>query len=266
MSLMEEKYYTQLTINEGTNKAKIEKNLFKFIQGFEIVCLDKGKQISLKSRDCEVGLVILRGKCSINIDGKSYENLGSREDVFDGRPAAVYIPIAKEFTILSHSVEIALCYAKCKEKADFAIIKPDEVKVMQVGKDNWQRQVTTIIIPDSHSVNLIVGETISPPGNWSGTPAHKHEIDNPPIESFHEELYYFKCDKENGFGIERFYSPQRDINELIYLRHNSVTFIPWGYHQIVAGPGYTLYYLFFLSGKRKKLIGFSDPEHKWLIK
>lgn len=263
---MKEDYYKQLIIKDGINKTEIKRGLFKIIQGFEIIRLNNGQQINAKSNDCEVGLVILRGKCSIKIDGKTYENLGSREDVFMGKPTAAYIPIEKEFEILSHGVEIALCYAKCQEKADFTIIAPDEVNVMQVGNDNWQRQVSIIINPDSHSVNLIVGETINPPGNWSGTPAHKHEVDNPPKESFHEELYYFKCNRKNGFGIERFYSPERNLNKLIYLKENTVTFMPWGYHQIVAGPGYTLYYLFFLSGTGKKLIGFCDPDHKWIAK
>lgn len=261
---MNEDYFTQLLIKKGINKTEIKKDLFKFIQGFEIVLLDNNERMALKSGNCEVGVVILRGKCSINIDGKTHENLGSRENIFKEKPTAVYVPIEKEFEIVSHGAEIVLCYAKCEEEADFAIIGPDKVKIMQVGKDNWQRQVTLIIRPDSQSVNLIIGETINPPGNWSGTPAHKHEIDNPPEESLHEELYYFRCDKKNGFGVERFYSPERGINELIYLKENTVTFMPWGYHQIVAGPGYTLYYLFFLSGKGKELIGCCDPDHKWL--
>lgn len=261
---MNKDYFTQLLIKKGINKTEIRKGLFRFIQGFEIVLLDNNERITLKSGNCEVGVVILKGRCNINIDGKTHENLGSREKIFKERPTAIYVPIEKEFEIVSHGVEIALCYAKCEEEADFSIIGPDKVKVMQVGKDNWQRQVSLIIRPDSQSVNLIVGETINPPGNWSGTPAHKHEIDNPPAESLHEELYYFRCDKKNGFGVERFYSPERGINELIYLKENAVTFMPWGYHQIVAGPGYTLYYLFFLSGKGKELIGCCDPDQKWL--
>lgn len=261
---MKEHYYTQLPVKKGVNKTRIRKGLFKFIQSFEIVLLNNGERIALKSGNCEVGLVILKGKCSIHIDGKIYENLGLRGNVFTGRPTAAYIPIEKKLEILSHGVEIALCYAKCQKKGDFAIISPEMVKVIQVGKDNWQRQVSLVITPDLHSDKLIVGETINPPGNWSGTPAHKHEIDNPPTESLHEELYYFKCDRNNGFGIERFYSPERNINELIYIKENTVTFMPWGYHQIVAGPGYALYYLFFLSGKGKELIGFCDPDHKWL--
>lgn len=258
------KYSTQLIIKEGINKTNIEDGLFEFIQGFEVALLKKGERITLKSGNCEVGLVILKGNCSIKIDGKTYENLGLRENLFVDKPTAAYIPIETEFEVLSNGVEIALCYAKCNEKADFDLIRPDTVEVITKGKDNWKRLAHMLIMPEKQSVNLIVGEAINPPGNWSGTPAHKHEIDNPPIESLHEEIYYFRCDRENGFGIERIYSSERGVNELVYLEDNTVTFVPWGYHQVVAGPGYTLYYLFFLSGKGKTLNGFSDPHHKWL--
>jgi 5-deoxy-glucuronate isomerase len=144
------------------------------------------------------------------------------------------------------------------------IIRPEQVKVMQVGRDNWSREVRIIIGPESPSVNMIVGETLNPPGNWSGTPPHKHEGNEARNESLHEELYYFSTDKPQGWGIERLYSPERGVNELIYLKNNIVTFMPWGYHQIVSAPGYTLYYLFFLAGNGKGLSGYEDPDHNWI--
>jgi len=258
------KYSTQLSTKEGINKTEIEESLFEYIQGFEIALLKKGERVALKSGDCEVGLVILKGNCSLKVNGKTYENLGIREDLFTDMPTAAYIPIKTEFEILSNGAEIALCYAKCQEKADFNLIRPESVERITKGKDNWQRQAHMLIMPGEQSVNLIVGEAINPPGNWSGTPAHKHEVDNPPMESSHEELYYFRCDKEGGFGIERLYSSERGVNELIYLKDSTITFVPWGYHQVVAGPGFILYYLFFLSGKGKSLSGYSDPHQKWL--
>lgn len=259
------KYSTQLDVKDGLNKAGIKDGNFKYIKGFEVLSLKSCATASLKTGDCETGLVILNGSCDIDIDGKSYKDIGSRDSVFAGSPTGVYIPIGKKYTITSRGgAEIAICSSVCDKTSEFAIIKPSDIKEMEVGKDNWKRHVRIIIGPSSPSVNLIVGETLNPPGNWSGTPAHKHEKVNPPAESLHEELYYFKVDKPQGFGIERLYSPEKNMNELIYLKDNTVTFMPWGYHQIVAAPGYTLYYLFFLSGEGKSLAGFADPDHKWL--
>ena len=111
-----------------------------------------------------------------------------------------------------------------------------------------------------------MGETVNPPGNWSGTPPHKHEVNDLPEESLHEELYYFKTDKPQGWGIQRTYSPSRGLNKLINLENNTITVMPYGYHQIVAGPGYTLYYLFFLAGKGNDLCPYEDPQHNWIAK
>lgn len=259
------KYYTTIEDRPGISNLDFsDGSIFKYIQSFALLSLENKKEQQLNSANKELGILILDGSCDISIDAKVYENLGVRKNVFNGLPTAFYIPINKTFKIISHGVRMAICSGVCDKKTEFAIIRPESIKIMQVGKDNWQREVRIIIGPNSPSVNLILGETINPPGNWSGTPAHKHEKTNLPAESLHEELYYFKTDKPQGFGVERIYSDDKGLNELIYLKENTVTFMPHGYHQIVAGPGYTLYYLFFLSGVGKELAGCADAEHKWL--
>lgn len=259
------KHVRQLCIKNGNNKVTIPEGMFRYIQGFRILALPKGKKIEIRRGNFETGIVIFSGICDIMVEGKTYAGIGCRHSVFAGPPTSVYVPFGTSCTIISQEVEIGVCFSKCEKKTEFAIIKPEAVKVMQVGRDNWQREVRIAIGQDSPSVNMIVGETINPAGNWSGTPPHKHEKTDLPRESFHEELYYFKTEKPQGFGIEKFYSPQRGVDELLPLKNNSVTFMPWGYHQIVAGPGYNLYYLFFLAGEGKQLIGFVDSEHKWIL-
>jgi len=259
-------YFSNLELKSGFNDAAVPGSMFNYISGFSVLSLGKGKEVRLKDDDNEIGLNIFSGSCDILTGGKSYRNLGARPDVFQGLPTGVYIPKGTEVIIKGSGVEMGVCRSKCEKETTFAVISPSEVKVAQVGKGNWAREVHTVIGMDSPSVNLILGETLNPPGNWSGTPSHKHEKDNLPQESLHEELYYFKTERPGGFGIERLYSPERKINELLLLKNNTVTFMPWGYHQIVAGPGYLLYYLFFLSGAGKELKGFVDPDHAWLIK
>lgn len=257
--------YTTLDVDAGKTTLDFSKaEVFRFIKSFSLLSLKNNQEQQIVSGDKELGVLVLSGSCDISVDGKIYRGLGARESVFSGLPAAFYVPINKTVKLISHSVCLAICACACEKETEFALIRPENVKVMQVGKLNWQREVRMIISKDSPSVNLILGETLNPPGNWSGTPAHRHEKANPPAESLHEELYYFKTDKPQGFGIERIYSPERNINELIYLKENTVTYMPWGYHQIVAGPGYALYYLFFLAGGGKELAGIPDSEHTWI--
>lgn len=258
------KFWTELRIERGMHRADLAAGNFKFIKDFGLLNVQGNRKYTFDASPHETGLLIMAGSCEIEIEGKVEKGLGSRDNVFSGKPTAVYVPIDTEFTIKSHKALIGICRGECFEKTEPAIIRSEEIKVMNVGTNNWSREVRTVIGPESPSVNMIVGETINPPGNWSGTPPHKHEGDELHGESLHEELYYFKADKLQGWGIQRLYSPERNINELMYLRDNIVTFIPWGYHQIVAGPGYSLYYLFFLAGKGKELSGYEDPNHNWI--
>ncbi len=213
-----------------------------------------------------MGLIIFSGTCELIIEGQLYKNLGNRQNVFSGLPTGIYIPRDTKYEIISHGVQVGVCFSKCNKKTKPAVISAEDVKVMRAGKGNWQREVRMIIGPGSSSVNMILGETLNPPGNWSGVPPARHERNNLPQESLHEELYYFKTDKPQGWGVERVYSNERNLNELIYLHDNIVTFMPWGYHQIVAAPGYILYYLFFLAGEGNALAQFEDPDHNWIKK
>ncbi len=249
--------------NQGVNDVTVYPD-FKYIKGFSLLNFQNSDEYYFESKNDEIGLLILEGVCDITINDKKHRDLGKRENVFSGIPTGVYIPIDSECSIKGNNVTVAICRSKCSTKTEPAVIHPDSVKKINAGKDNWNRDVRIIIGPDSPSVNMILGETLNPPGNWSGIPPAKHEKSNLPDESLHEELYYFKTDKPQGWGIEHLYSPERNVNELIYLQDNTVTFMPWGYHQIVAAPGYTLYYLFFLAGEGNKLAQFEDPEHNWI--
>lgn len=262
-----ERFYNREEIKKGYNKIVGRGERFKFIDEFGILRLGDGDSFSETSPECETALIILKGSCSVTAGNITFEDIHGRETIFSGLTNSVYIPPGINYSVTGRGVEIGVCKALCRPyDGEAELITPDRVKVMQVGSDNWSREVRIMIGPNTAGKNMIVGETVNPPGNWSGTPPHKHEKDSLPEESLHEELYYFRTDKPQGWGIERFYSPERNINDLIYLQDNIVTYMPWGYHQIVAGPGYTLYYLFFLAGKGNTLTGYEDPDHNWIKK
>ncbi|GAG19501.1 unnamed protein product, partial [marine sediment metagenome] len=250
------RFSLQIQKEYGLEQSLVPENMFNYIQNFWILKLHDHEEANLDTNYSEVGVLILSGKCIIEARDFGYPIasssvlpcVGSRKNVFEGLPTAIYMPTKEKFKIIAQGeVELAICAGACEEKTQPALIQPKDIKVISVGRGNWKREVRLIIGENSPSVNLIIGECLNPSGNWSGTPPHKHENDNLPYESLHEELYYFKTKTPNGFGIQRLYSPERNIDKLILLKNNTITFIPWGYHQIVAGPGYPLYYLFFLS-------------------
>lgn len=254
------------TISPRSGYTPVAGNLFglKFIHEFGIINLPAGGSFQIAANGNETGLVVLYGSCEIEIDGASSTVLGSRDTVFSGLPQAAYLPPGSRCTITGGPVEIGVCTTPSDSSGAPRIIREEDVKVMQVGKDNWSREVRLIIPPGGFSQNLVMGETLNPPGNWSGTPPHRHETAREGLESVHEELYYFRVDKEQGWGVQRTYCPDRGVNELTYLRDHTVTFMPWGYHQVTAAPGYWLYYIFCVAGKGNQLTGNEDPLHNWI--
>ena len=137
-----------------------------------------------------------------------------------------------------------------------------------VGKDNWQRDVYTSIGPNVDADRLLIGETYNPPGNWSSAPPHKHDVACPPDEGCMEEVYFFMVDPGQGFGIQRVYSGEdspAQVDDAYVVQNGDTVAIPYGYHPVVAGPGYKLYYLWILSGEERAYGAWrDDPTHAWL--
>ena len=62
-------------------------------------------------------------------------------------------------------------------------------------------------------------------------------------------MYYFRCDRPDGFGLQGLYSATGEA-EAVFVKHGTVVGIPGGYHPVCAAPGTHLYYLWALAGVR----------------
>jgi 5-deoxy-glucuronate isomerase len=110
---------------------------------------------------------------------------------------------------------------------------------------------------------LIACEVLTPSGNWSSYPPHKHDEDRPGVETPLEEIYYFEV-AGDGMAYQRVYGP--DIDVLAEVRSGDAVLIPHGWHgPSMATPGYDLYYLNVMAGpaERSWLIC-DDPAHAWI--
>lgn len=214
----------------------------------------------------EAAFVILGGRGDITIEGSqsvSWSDVGGRPDIFSGPGATVYVSPQSQVRVKAISdMEIAIAKSPSDENLPPALIEPDDVKIVTSGALNWQRQVRLLIPPGSPiSHRMIVGETLNPPGNWSGVPPHKHDM-NSDIENFLEEFYWFKSNPHDGFGLQLMYANGDGQGHLI--GHDSVTVMLNGYHPTVAAPGVTLCYLWVLAGESKAYDITIDPRFDWV--
>ena len=237
--------------------------------------LSKERVYKASSGNREECFSILSGSCSVEISGSSfksvqYRNIGTRDNVFSGKPTMVYIPREAEYKIVAESdmLHLGIFKAASRKATKPILIEPKDCKVTIPGANNWKREVCFALGETVNVDRLIVGETYSPAGNWSSYPPHKHDTFNPPKEAPYEEIYFFLVKPLQGFGIQRVYTSEgskNPLNEVYVVEDGDTVVIPRGYHPVVAGAGYRIYYLWALAGGSRQYAAWSDaPKHAWI--
>jgi 5-deoxy-glucuronate isomerase len=227
--------------------------------------LNPGEIYSATTRGEEAAFVILGGRCLADW-GRGFQSIGKRSNVFDGLPYCLYLPTGNAVTFKAETVcEIAQCRVPSDKKLEPMLITPKDVAVGLRGGGNASRQIVDIIRPDSPADKLVVIEVYTPGGNWSSYPPHKHDVHTPPSEVDLDEIYYYRIDRpKEGFALQRLYSPDKTRDVTVRAVDGDAVLVRSGFHPVVAGPGYNVYYLNFLAGSSRTLAVTEDPEHVWL--
>jgi 5-deoxy-glucuronate isomerase len=219
--------------------------------------------------------VLLGGDFSAETSAGTWKTTNGRKDVFSGLPHALYLPQHTRFDITPAGsfLDIACGWCIAEQLFPAHYITPSDVADMGIeyrGGDNASRQINRILPPGSPVNRLVCVEVYTPSGNWSSFPAHKHDtrkihpVSGALMEASLEEIYFYKMDKPQGFAIQKVYTDDRSLDELAEAHHNDVVLVPEGYHPVVAGHGYNVYYLNFLAGSDQSLANTDDPDHKWI--
>jgi 5-deoxy-glucuronate isomerase len=235
---------------------------------FGIINLKKGEEYSAKADTNEVVLIVLGGKCAVTGDGFEFKSVGERKDVFSGKPHTVYIPCGRNYKITGKTdVEIAWVSSPSDLKTDPYVIAPEQVKETHIGKDNYQRDAYLMLTDAFPAKHLFIGEAFVPSGNHASYPPHRHDFDNLPVEVDMEEVYFFRFNPAQGYGIQKIYTDDRKIDFTCTVKQNDTTLMPQGYHPVINAPGYTMYYLWIMAGmNHRKFLSVIDPDHKWMVK
>ncbi|MCC9704123.1 5-deoxy-glucuronate isomerase [Streptomyces sp. MNU76] len=235
-----------------------------------IVELEPGGSHTFTTGDSEWIVLSLGGGCTVqvseepgNSDGggiTEFQILG-RESVFAGVSDFVYAPRDARVQIASGAGgRFALAGAKCERRLPARYGPAPEVPVEDRGSGTCARQVRNFASADAFECDkLITVEVITPGGNWSSYPPHKHDENRPGEETELEEIYYFEIDGPNGFGYQRV-SPSREGGSevLAEVRSGDTVLVPDGWHgPSIAQPGHSMYYLNVMAGP--------GPERKWQI-
>jgi 5-deoxy-glucuronate isomerase len=214
--------------------------------------------------DEETGIVLLGGRCTADW-GEGQKKIGQRANVFDGLPYALYLPPGSRAELVAETVcELAECRVPAKKKGPVRLIKPCDVTVSLRGGGNASRQIVDVLSPAFPADRLILIEVYTPSGNWSSYPPHKHDVHNPPTEVDLDEIYYFRTEHPAGYAYQRLYTPDNGRDLTLTVRDGDTVLVRDGYHPVVAGHGYNVYYLNCLAGSARTLSFTEDPKHAWV--
>jgi 5-deoxy-glucuronate isomerase len=222
----------------------------------------------------EFAILPLAGSASVEIDGSRFE-LAGRASVFDRVSDWAYAPIGAEVVIESEAAELVLATARAERRFDPAYVAAADVPVEIRGAGQATRQVTNFLAPGAFDAvdRLIAVEVLTPEGNWSSYPPHKHD-DTPGSLANNEEIYYFRVGRagstatsDEGFALHRTYTADGSIDETLIVRDGDVFLVPRGYHgPCVSAPGYPLYYLNVMAGPNpeRTMAIVDDPAYAWI--
>ncbi|MCU1575125.1 MAG: 5-deoxy-glucuronate isomerase [Micrococcaceae bacterium] len=248
--------------------------------GLKVASLAPESVVELPPADEERIVIPLSGAFTVTVTDDEH-HLAGRRDVFSGPTDVLYSGTGKAVRISSRQGgRIAVATAPAKVHYPTRLITAAETPVELRGAGSCSRQVHNFGTPAALEADrFIVCEVITPAGNWSSYPPHKHDEETDG-ETHLEEIYYFETRvadvpggagpgaKADAIGYQRVYaSDERAIDVAAEVRTGDVVLVPYGWHgPAMAAPGYDLYYLNVMAGPgrvRDWLIS-DDPHHGWV--
>ncbi len=225
---------------------------------FRVVGLAPGEVVEGDTGGSELAIVPLAGAGRLGFDGAS--QAVSRRDVFTEKPHVAYLPPSTGYRIEAvDAFEVAIGSAPASGGYPARLYTPDELPSFVRGGANVERGVTCTFDPTFESERLIAYEIVTPSGNWSSFPPHRH--DGRFGTSYHEESYYYRLSPADGFAIQRIYTRDTDLDVSIAAAHGDLVLVHEGYHTVVTAPGTNAYYLNFLAGDTKPVTQLNDPAY-----
>ncbi|MEQ9941636.1 5-deoxy-glucuronate isomerase [Pectobacterium aroidearum] len=234
--------------------------------GFDVYQLVPEQVLSLPASDNERCLVLVSGKATVVTPSERFEQIGDRMSPFERRkPYAVYVTAGETVTVTAHTaLELAVCAAPGLGTYPTRLIAPQDIDAEQRGVGNNQRYVHNILPEDKAADSLLVVEVYTDEGCTSSYPSHKHDVDNPPQETYLEETYYHRLNPGQGFCLQRVYTDDRSLDECMAVYDKDVVQVPRGYHPVATIAGYDSYYLNVMAGPTRQWRFTWEADHQWI--
>jgi 5-deoxy-glucuronate isomerase len=256
------------TVTEGADPVYVTPAVAGWTySGLRVLRLAAGESRALDTGDSELVVLPLSGSCTVRAEGQRFR-LEGRRSVFERVTDFAYVPREARAEVESDTGgEFALPMALASRRLPPAYGPAERVPVEIRGAGDATRQVTNFCTPQSFPTDRLTAcELLTPAGNWSSFPPHKHD-EAREGEAILEEIYYFRIAGPAGFAVHRTYAADGAFDVTVTVADGDVFLVPRGYHgPSVASPSHDLYYLNVLAGPgpERTMAFCDDPKHHWI--
>ncbi len=198
--------------------------------------------VSFATGNQETGLISLSGKGVVRVAGKSYE-LGQYDSIYIPRGAQVEVSTSMDADFAEFSSDVDNTYPV--QFVPYAEISKDASLRFAAGAPGSSRQVNICIGKNVEAGRLLLGFTVSDPGNWTSWPPHEHA-------EMLEEMYVYFDMPHPAYGIQLVYNNTEYPELLTVVRDGDAVLIPSGYHPNVSVPWHRITFLWAMAAHREK--------------
>ena len=240
--------------------------------GLEVIQLRAGSPVELRCDGFEAAVLPLGGGGKVEVGSHTFPLTG-RSSVFSAVSDFVFLPLGSEARLSSEGGsgggsdggQFAITTAASSRSLEPAYVPAEAVRVEIRGAGRSTRQINNFMAADAFEADsLIAVEVLTPAGNWSGWPPHKHdELADGEVPL--EEIYYYRFSSPDGFGFHRQYTRDRSTDLTFTVGDGDVVLVPEGYHGPCGPPpGYDMYFLNVMAGPVRRWEVSFDPAHAWV--
>ena len=196
--------------------------------------------LSFETEDRETGIICLSGEAAVAVSGQSFL-LNQFDALYVPRDSAVNIRSSSLADLAEFSASVTSEFSP--QYIPFASVRADSSLSFRTGSVGQQRHVNIVIGRNVRAARLLLGFSISDPGNWTSWPPHEHA-------AMLEEMYVYFDMPSPAYGIQLVYT---DTPELVTgVRDGDAVLMPAGYHPNVSVPNHRIAFLWAMAAHREK--------------
>lgn len=208
-----------------------ETSEFKYLHAGRIILENIDGTVIGENEGRETTLQCLHGSGDVKIEATTY-HLERLDGLYIGRGESFEVSTDSSVDIVEASAPTAK-----KWPTKFVSYKNDVAQsnslTLHVGAEPYYRDIHKVIAENVEGSRILMGVTMSKPGNWTSWPPHEHAATR-------EELYLFFDMPRPGFGTQFIYEDLTNPEFVQPVYEDDAVTIVRGYHPNVAAPGYPI--------------------------